>query len=1029
MRPPDTSIWNRVPGYDSEDEGSEEGREEEELRLNARRRYQECVNLLGGRWEKTPPFKFEPASAPTGPKGSRPPGCGVPSPGAYGGGSAPRYRLENIGAPVVRETLQANGLSQTQDGGWAMHWSGPGLREASYSELGENQRVNHFPGSTELTRKDRLWTHFADMAETHGEEDFDFVPRTYVLPDEVEAFLVEYERSDSLWIVKPHASSQGKGIFLLQNLEDLPMHELTVVCRYVDNPLLIQGLKFDLRVYVLVTGYDPLRAYIYREGLVRFASKQYSTETKHLKDAYRHLTNYSINKFAKNFVENAEAFADNVGHKWSFSALNKHLRCTDVDVDLMWARIMDLIVKTLLGVAPSIATKTRECASYRYNCFELYGFDVMVDDVLKPWLLEVNLSPSMSADSPLDWHIKSALLSDSFNLVGISSADRQAVNIARNRARMQRQSQAQNGGPPKPASVNRPLEKCGTDELKTLAHAFCESSRVHNFIRLHPTAATAERYADIVEHSGVLSSSQRLAKLLLTPCEDVRPLSESATGARTPTKRPSSAQSGTRVRRRCRSDSLPQGLEGGGTASGPEGSVGRSSTSGSSAPPPPALVRASSTGRLPTWQQARCGPQLARPSESPPAKAESLVKQGTPQKAWEKLKALGKKQGSRLLIMEYIARVHDTCIAVSALAWKAALTPQAVARVLALFNSLKAHCKVGATGKDTIVAALATKCRAYLEELAREVADALRDDRNAQNLMDGNAGEDADEESVGLLTSLGVSATLAALLPVELARSAKARQALAAMAGLAASDLEALLTGSHCDPELREAILPGLGPSSHEGVASPRRGSLRPKWKPRPRSFFSRHSAGASGGTLVELIALSMRIGQGGVQGADESQARRPSTPAQQQAPQRPSSAAICAARARTASAVAEAYRRVALPTPTGAGGPGAASRLAHSQSMPAGLMAPGVSARRAVTAVPEDKAQEARGLVQRHLATASPGTRATSAPRARASRAPASSPEAGSSGAESPPPSPAPLAKPAGWAAGGYPLYTDIEL
>merc|ERR1719162_759881 len=84
---------------------------------------------------------------------------------------------------------------------------------------------------------------------------------------------------------------------------------------------------------------------------------------------------------------------------------------------------MDLIVKTLLSVEPIIARKTREQMIHG-NCFELYGFDVLVDQDLKPWLLEVNLSPSMQADSPLDWQIKSSLLTDAFNLIGIRHVDR-----------------------------------------------------------------------------------------------------------------------------------------------------------------------------------------------------------------------------------------------------------------------------------------------------------------------------------------------------------------------------------------------------------------------------------------------------------------------------------------------------------------------------------------------------------------------------------------------------------------------------
>lgn len=59
-----------------------------------------------------------------------------------------------------------------------------------------------------------------------------------------------YNKKGGLWIVKPHASSRGRGIFVLKDVADLPLNEVSVVSQYVKHPLLIQGLKFDLRVHL-----------------------------------------------------------------------------------------------------------------------------------------------------------------------------------------------------------------------------------------------------------------------------------------------------------------------------------------------------------------------------------------------------------------------------------------------------------------------------------------------------------------------------------------------------------------------------------------------------------------------------------------------------------------------------------------------------------------------------------------------------------------------------------------------------------
>lgn len=76
-----------------------------------------------------------------------------------------------------------------------------------------------------------------------------------------------------------------------------------LVQEYIKNPLLIDGLKFDLRIYVLITSVDPLKLFIYKDGLVRFASEKYEEPTsKNLKNTFKHLTNYAINKESDTFV-------------------------------------------------------------------------------------------------------------------------------------------------------------------------------------------------------------------------------------------------------------------------------------------------------------------------------------------------------------------------------------------------------------------------------------------------------------------------------------------------------------------------------------------------------------------------------------------------------------------------------------------------------------------------------------------------------------------------------------------------------
>ena len=93
-------------------------------------------------------------------------------------------------------------------------------------------------------------------------------------------------------------------------------------------------------------------------------------------------------------------------------------------MDLLWSRIYDVILKTLACGDSYVINSMKKRQLYRLNCFEVFGFDILVDSDLKPWLIEVNLSPSLSPDSPLDMTIKTNLLVDTFNLFGIKRFDR-----------------------------------------------------------------------------------------------------------------------------------------------------------------------------------------------------------------------------------------------------------------------------------------------------------------------------------------------------------------------------------------------------------------------------------------------------------------------------------------------------------------------------------------------------------------------------------------------------------------------------
>lgn len=118
------------------------------------------------------------------------------------------------------------------------------------------------------------------MQEKHGMRGFDFIPRSFVLPKDADALrnaMIEAMQlgQDQFFISKPACSSQGKGIVISNKFNELTegkKGQITIVSDYISNPLLIDGLKFDLRIYVALTSINPLRIYMYEDGLTRFAT-------------------------------------------------------------------------------------------------------------------------------------------------------------------------------------------------------------------------------------------------------------------------------------------------------------------------------------------------------------------------------------------------------------------------------------------------------------------------------------------------------------------------------------------------------------------------------------------------------------------------------------------------------------------------------------------------------------------------------------------------------------------------------------
>uniref|UniRef100_A0A2I3H0U4 Tubulin--tyrosine ligase-like protein 5 n=1 Tax=Nomascus leucogenys TaxID=61853 RepID=A0A2I3H0U4_NOMLE len=449
------------------------------------------------------------------------------------------YKIVRTDSRLVRSILTAHGFHEVHPSStdYNLMWTGSHLKPFLLRTLSEAQKVNHFPRSYELTRKDRLYKNIIRMQHTHGFKAFHILPQTFLLPAEYAEFCNSYSKDRGPWIVKPVASSRGRGVYLINNPNQISLEENILVSRYINNPLLIDDFKFDVRLYVLVTSYDPLVIYLYEEGLARFATVRYDQGAKNIRNQFMHLTNYSVNKKSEDYVSCDDPEVEDYGNKWSMSAMLRYLKQEGRDTTALMAHVEDLIIKTIISAELAIATACKTFVPHRSSCFELYGFDVLIDSTLKPWLLEVNLSPSLACDAPLDLKIKASMISDMFTVVGFvcqDPAQRTSTRPIYPTFESSRRNPFQKPQSPVSAQFQsskakqrcRPLSasdaemknlvgsarekgpgKLGgsvlglsMEEIKVLRRVKEENDRRGGFIRIFPTSETWEIYGSYLEH-------------------------------------------------------------------------------------------------------------------------------------------------------------------------------------------------------------------------------------------------------------------------------------------------------------------------------------------------------------------------------------------------------------------------------------------------------------------------------------------------------------------------------------------------
>ena len=277
-------------------------------------------------------------------------------------------------------------------------------------ESGDLKLYNRLEFNECLSNKKGLYETMKAFYDSAGQQIFNQMPLTYVIADEkdlvFEEFLEKFMELEqvkglqpgfrNIWIMKPgENSNRGNGIQVVETLERVRAllkpepGKSFIVQKYIENPLLINKRKFDIRCYAMITSVNGvIQGYFYKEGYLRTTSCEYTVEDT--SNSFIHLTNDAVQKHSASYGKYESA------NKLSYKEFQRYLDMKHSDVDfceVVLPKIKDIVRDTILASYPVIDTNRR------MNCFEVFGYDFMIDSEFKPWLIEVNTNPCLELAS------------------------------------------------------------------------------------------------------------------------------------------------------------------------------------------------------------------------------------------------------------------------------------------------------------------------------------------------------------------------------------------------------------------------------------------------------------------------------------------------------------------------------------------------------------------------------------------------------------------------------------------------------
>ena len=358
-------------------------------------------------------------------------------------------KFKRIVSPILLEVVSdvSNLKTCREDSDATFIWFDGIFSFDKYVKYTPFKRLNKIPGMNRICYKSKLFDVLGKMKNKMKLKDeySDCVPDTYIVDKDNYDDILNNLDQKKLWILKPESSYGGKGIIVFKKKADIISYPKSgfVIQRYI-SPYLIDGFKFDFRIYLLIKNLNPLSLFIYKDGIARFCSEKY--DINNLENKYSHLTNVSIN------CQNVQATSEREHIKLYSEVVDTIF--TNKEKTILFEKIKNLSGKTILALYGNIRSYVlKACENNERSLieekkdeetkdeeaideikepepenneekidplnrfFHLLGIDILIDQNLNPYILELNDNPALKCFNDLEVVLKKNLIKSEISLI------------------------------------------------------------------------------------------------------------------------------------------------------------------------------------------------------------------------------------------------------------------------------------------------------------------------------------------------------------------------------------------------------------------------------------------------------------------------------------------------------------------------------------------------------------------------------------------------------------------------------------